>query len=76
MKEAANAFGFSASAQGHGGQLSKQISQIQSAVTSGADMVAATAPSDAGVQSLAETATSEGVPFLEYRSIGKWLVPS
>jgi ABC-type sugar transport system substrate-binding protein len=76
MKEAANDFGMTANAQDHGGQLSKQISQIQGAITSGADMVAATAPSDSGVQSLAETAASNGVPFFEYWSMGKWLVPS
>ncbi len=58
MKEAANDFGMTASAQDHGGQLSKQISQIEGAITSGADMVAATAPSDSGVKSLAETAVA------------------
>ncbi|WP_239640855.1 sugar ABC transporter substrate-binding protein [Haloferax sulfurifontis] len=76
MKEAAEDFGLSASAQDHGGQLSKQISQIEGAITSGADMIAATAPSDSGVRSLAETAVDNGVPFFEYWSMGKWLVPS
>ncbi|WP_211313446.1 sugar ABC transporter substrate-binding protein [Halarchaeum salinum] len=76
MKEAANDFGMTGSAQDHGGQLSKQISQIQGAITSGADMVAATAPSDAGVQSISETAVDGGVPFFEYWSMGKWLFPS
>lgn len=75
MKEAANDLGMSASAQDHGGQLSKQISQIEGAITSGADLVAATAPSDSGVRSLAETAVDHGVPFFEYWSMGKWLVP-
>lgn len=76
MEEAASDFGLTTDAQDHGGQLSDQISQIQSAITSGADLVAATAPSDSGVQSLAETAAGEGVPFFEYWSMGKWLLPS
>lgn len=76
FKEAASDFGMSGSAQDHGGQLSKQISQIEGAITSGADAVAATAPSDSGVRSLAETAVDNGVPFFEYWSMGKWLVPS
>lgn len=76
MREAAQDFGLSANAQDHGGQLSQQISQIEGAITSGADIIAATAPSDSGVRSLAEIASSNGVPFFEYWSMGKWLLPS
>jgi len=76
MREAAEDFGLEANAQDHGGQLSKQLSQIQGAIQSGADAVAATAPSDSGVRSLAETAAENGIPFFEYWSMGKWLVPA
>ena len=74
-REAANALDLSVDYQAHGGQESQQISQLQSAITSGADMITGTAFNNAGVRSIAETAAEGGVPFVSYWTMANWWTP-
>lgn len=74
-REAANALDMSVDYQAHGGQESQQISQLQSATTSGADLITGTAYQNSGVRSIAETAAEGGVPFISYWTMANWWTP-
>jgi ABC-type sugar transport system substrate-binding protein len=74
-EEAAAALGLSVDYQGHGGQESQQISQLQSAISAGADILTGTAYQNSGVRSVAETAAEGGVPFTSYWTMANWWTP-
>ena len=74
-EEAAQALGLSVDYQGHGGQESEQISQLQSAISAGADIITGTAYQNSGVRSVAETAAEGGVPFTSYWTMANWWTP-
>jgi ABC-type sugar transport system substrate-binding protein len=74
-EEAAQALGLSVDYQGHGGQESQQISQLQSTISAGADIITGTAYQNSGVRSVAETAAEGGVPFTSYWTMANWWTP-
>ena len=74
-REAASALDLTVDYQAHGGQESQQISQLQSATTSGADIITGTAYQNSGVRSIAETAAEAGVPFIGYWTMATWWTP-
>ncbi|WP_336337155.1 sugar ABC transporter substrate-binding protein [Haloarcula brevis] len=74
-EEAASALGLTVDYQGHGGQESQQISQLQSAIAAGADILTGTAYQNSGVRSVAETAAEGGVPFTSYWTMANWWTP-
>ena len=74
-EEAAAALGLTVDYQGHGGQESQQISQLQSAISAGADILTGTAYQNSGVRSVAETAAEGGVPFTSYWTMANWWTP-
>jgi len=74
-REAAEQLGLSVDYQAHGGQESQQRSQLQSAISSGADIITGTAYQNSGVRSIAEVASDGGVPFISYWTMATWWTP-
>ena len=74
-REAASALDLSVDYQTHGGQESQQMSQLQAAITGGADMITGTAYQNSGVRSIADVAAEGGVPFISYWTMATWWTP-
>ena len=74
-REAAETLGLTVDYQAHGGQESQQRSQLQSAITSGADIITGTAYQNSGVRSIAEVAAEGGVPFTSFWTMATWWTP-
>lgn len=74
-REAASALDMEVGFQGHGGQESQQLNQIQSAISSGTDIITGTAFQNSGVRSVAEAAVEGGVPFISWWTMANWWTP-
>ncbi|MFH5800715.1 sugar ABC transporter substrate-binding protein [Haladaptatus sp. CMAA 1911] len=73
--KATDAYGVSTNIQANGGSTTDMLSQVDSAVTQGAQSIIGTASKDSGVPSLAKKAKDADIPFIEMWAMGKWYTP-
>jgi ribose transport system substrate-binding protein len=72
---AAEAWGVEHSVQANNADTTTMLSQIDSALTNGANAVVGTASKDSGVPALADRLGEDDIPFVEMWAMGKWYTP-